>query len=568
MYQFFDQKDPAMLAKEMLRPTEFPDGMKIGLDAEGGIARCCRRLQSWSRREMSHAQLRPAGCGRGFSSLAIRSAVALAVGCWCAQSFAQTAVAPATSPLQGEMGVRAFVEQVRAHNRAIKAKQAERDIVATGVARAEASFQPALSVSMQRSRSRQANTLEEDLIRQNLGIYERAGTDYSAGVTQLLSNGAKVEGKVTLSSFLTNIKQSQNPDAGSDHRTFYGLSVTQPLLRDAGQRVTTARLRVAEIDTAAAGAASKDTDSSVVAESLFAYWDLTLAQRRLDAAAERLRMGQRLLEESRNLNRQGRLADSEVVDVQSNMSRFEAALSEARLGVVERVNRMRTLMSMSREASSITLTASEPLPEPSAEVPSFEQAMRTARDKRDDLRMRRLAVEREDLQVDYSRNQALPRLDVVAGYGLNGLGASETRALRWQQDFPSWNVGVQLSMPLGRNRQGEADVAAARARRTDAQLQLQALEVAVTSDVDTGISMLQSTAERWRLLRDVALREQSQLDLERRRQAAGRSDVREILMREERAINARLAVAEQQVAWVKALVLLEAAQGVLLERYK
>ena len=49
---------------------------------------------------------------------------------------------------------------------------------------------------------------------------------------------------------------------------------------------------------------------------------------------------------------------------------------------------------------------------------------------------------------------------------------------------------------------------------------------------------------------------------------AGRSDMREILLREERAINARLAVVEQQVAWSKADVLLEAAQGQLLDRWR
>jgi outer membrane protein TolC len=214
------------------------------------------------------------------------------------------------------------------------------------------------------------------------------------------------------------------------------------------------------------------------------------------------------------------------------------------------------------------IAASEPLAEPTAQPVTFEQAMQTAREKRDDLRMRRWAVEREEVQVSYSRNQALPRLDVVAGYGLNGLGATEARALRWQSDFPSWNVGVQLSMPIGANRQAEADITAARVRRADAQVQLGALEAAVASDIDTGIATVQSTAERWRLLSEVAQREQAQLEQERKRQAAGRSDMREILMREERAINARLAVAEQQVAWMKAQVLLDAAQGVLLERYK
>ena len=497
---------------------------------------------------------------------------ALAAGCCWAHAHAQgqtATAAPAAAPVaEGSLGLRAFVDQVRSSNRAIRSKQAERDITATGVDRAAAALQPVLSASTQRSRSRQSNTLEETLIRQNLGIYERSATDYAVGASQLFSSGAKVEAKVTLSSFLTNIKQNQSPEAGSDHRVFYGVSVTQPLLKDYGAEITGARVRVAQLDTDMAGAASKDTESSVVAESMFAYWDLALAQRRLDAAVERLRMGQRLLAESRSLSRQGRLAESDVIDVQSNVSRFEASVSEARLGVQERSNRLRTLMSQTGGPGAGLLAASEPLSEPNAELVTFEQAMQTAREKRDDLRMRRWAVEREEVQVSYSRNQALPRLDLVAGYGLNNLGASETRALRWQSDFPSWNVGMQLSMPLGANKQGEADIAAARARRADAQLQLNALEAAVASDIDTGIATVQSTAERWRLLRDVAQREQSQLEQERKRQAAGRSDMREILMREERAINARLAVAEQQVAWMKAQVLLDAAQGVLLERYK
>ena len=499
--------------------------------------------------------------------------VALAAGCCWAHAHGQAAapqsMAPTTAAAaQGPLALRAFVDQVRSSNRAIKSRQAERDITATGVDRAAAALQPVLSASTQRSRNRQANTLEEDLIRQNLGIYDRSGTDYALAASQLLTSGAKVEAKVTLSSFLTNIKQNQSPGAGSDHRVFYGLSVTQPLLKDFGSEVTGARIRVAQLDTDMAGASSKDTESSVIAESVFAYWDLSLAQRRLDAAAERLRMGQRLLAESRSLSRQGRLSESDVIDVQSNVSRFEASVSEARLGVQERSNRLRTLMSLGSAPGVGTIAVSEPLTEPTSQPVAFEQAMQTAREKRDDLRMRRWAVEREEVQVSYSRNQALPRLDVVAGYGLNGLGATEARALRWQSDFPAWNVGVQLSMPIGANKQAQADMAAARVRRADAQVQLDALEAAVASDIDTGIATVQSTAERWRLLSEVAQREQAQLEQERKRQTAGRSDMREILMREERAINARLAVAEQQVAWMKAQVLLDAAQGVLLERYK
>jgi outer membrane protein TolC len=92
--------------------------------------------------------------------------------------------------------------------------------------------------------------------------------------------------------------------------------------------------------------------------------------------------------------------------------------------------------------------------------------------------------------------------------------------------------------------------------------------VAIANDIDTGIGMLSSATERWSLWKDVAEREQRQLELERTRLTAGRSDMREILLREERAINARLAVVEQQVAWSKADILLEAAQGQLLDRWR
>lgn len=467
-----------------------------------------------------------------------------------------------------DLGLGGFVRELRTVNRAIKSKQAEQEIAATGVERARAAFDPVLAASTQRSHTRQENTLEEDLIRQNLGVYERSATDVSLGVTRLLPSGAKVEGKATLSKFITNIKQNQRPEEGSDVRSFYGVTVTQPLLRDFGSTITGARVRVAEIDTALAGAASRDTETSVVAEALFAYWDLALAQHRLSLSADKRVMGERLLQQARDLSRQGRLSDSDVADVQTNLALFEAGWSEARMTVQERSNRLRTLLMRSAVEGQPTLTVTEALPSQPEPPVSAEVALGVARDKREDLRVRRLAIEREEVQVAYARNQAKPRVDVVAAYGVNGFGATEAKALRVNADSPTWNVGVQLSMPLGANRQGQADVEAARLRRGDAVLQLRALEAAVGNDIDTAISMMNSAAQRWALWEDVARREQVQVDQERRRLAAGRSAMREILFREEKAINARLAVIEQQVAWVKAQVLLDAAQGILLERFQ
>ena len=473
-------------------------------------------------------------------------------------------------PGSGELSLETLVRQVRESNRTILGKQAERDLALSGIDRARAAFQPTTGLAVTNGQQRQANTYEEQLIRNNQGIYQRDGIDYSATMSKLFETGTKVEGKVTLSKFITNIKQQQRPGEGDDYKTFYGMTLTHPLARDAGRDVTLARVRVAEIEAEGARLASLDTESTVVAEAILAYWDLVLAQERLKSSEDKVGMGRRLLAEARALNRQGRVPESDVWDVENNLTRFLAGVSEARQGVTERANRIRTLLMTLAVDAPTQLIATDSMPGVSAKGRPLEEALKIALERRSDYRQRQSVIQREDQQLSYARNQQLPRVDMIASYGLNGLGQNESRAFAWNQmqDYPTWTFGVQAAMPLGENRQAKADVAAAQIRRDDARTQLRGLEIAISNDLHTSIRSMEGAAERWALWTELAQREARQLEVERARFNAGRSDMREILQREERVINARLGVAEQQVAWARADALVEASQGTLLDRFK
>jgi outer membrane protein TolC len=261
---------------------------------------------------------------------------------------------------------------------------------------------------------------------------------------------------------------------------------------------------------------------------------------------------------------------SDVWEVESSLLRYSAALSEAKQQLRERVNKLRTMLMTTSASVPEMLKATEPLPQQIAEPVLPDQSLKVALEKRDDLRMRRVMADREGVQLAYSKNQTLPRIDLVASYGLNGLAFSAGDAYLFSsmRDFPTWSVGFQMNFPLGENRQAKADVVVARLRQEDALLSLHALEVAISNDIDTSVGLLNSAAERWMQMRDAAKQEQQQLELERKRLAAGRSGMREILFREERALNARFAVVEQQAAYARAEVLLQAAQGTLLERFR
>ena len=490
--------------------------------------------------------------------------------------LAQASATPAATA-QPESGAQAIslkdlVQGLQSSNKTIRSKRAEREITATGVERASAAFETTASVSGTNGKSRTKNTFEEDLVRKDLGVYQRDGQDVTVGVSQLLSTGAKLEAKSSLSRFITNtnVYDPLRPVGAMDNRSTVGLSVTQPLARDAGFAVTGARLQVATLDTVAADHASLDTQTSVVAEGVIAYHELVLAQHRTAAALEKIRSGKRLLTEAQAMNRQGRLAESDVWEVENALARFGSALSEARQGERERANRLRTMFMSASADTSEGLKAADALPAVSYTPISFDDSMRVALTKREDFLMRKVMVEREGVQLAYAENQAMPRVDLVASYGLNGLEYSAQSAfnLSRMSEYPSWTLGVQLLLPLDGNRQGRSDVKAAVLRREDALLSLQAAEVAIANDIDTSLALRASVAERWELWRQIALREQKQLELERSKFTAGRSDVREVLLREERVINAQLSTVEQQAAYAKAQTMLDAAQGTLLERLR
>jgi outer membrane protein TolC len=435
-------------------------------------------------------------------------------------------------------------------------------------------------VSASRSKLTQKSTYEEAASRGQANpddIYWRESHDYSFALTQLAPTGAKIEAKTTLSSFFSSIDDyaldkgldTNRPLGAKNHRGLVSLTLTQPLMRDAGYAVTNARRRVAEIDGRAAMASGRETEASVVAEGMMGYYDLILAAEKERAALGRVQMAERLLKEAEQLSRGGRLSQAEVWEVQSALDRYRSSHSEMKQARIDRGNRMLTMVMRSSEGLAGGLRPTDALPSDAKPVDAdLEALVKIAKDRRYDLSRSKAQLEREGVQLIFAENQTLPRVDLVASYGTNGLEYDPKRALSLPntKDYPTWSVGLQVTVPIG-NRLARSDLAAADVRQRDAALNLRAMEIAITNEVDTSLRFRQSALERWLAWRTAAEREARALEIERAKFAAGRSDIREVLLREERALNARISALEQQTAYAKAGVLLEVAQGILLDRF-
>ncbi len=512
-------------------------------------------------------------------SKAVCGAAVLLCGTWPLSSTAQpqspVAEPAVAAPAELGMSLRQMVQALRAGNRSIQSRANEHAIAEAAVGKARGAFQPNVNVAFSNGRQLQRTTPEEDLSRyqvsnQVAGIYDRRGQDYSVGLSKLTETGAKVEAKATLSDFITNVTRALRQNDLYDHRAFYGVTLTQPLARDFGRDVTLARVRVAELDAQAAALNSLDTESSVVAEACLAYLDLAFAQQRVAIAQERIQMGQRMLAEAQARVRQGRAPESDTWEVESSLSRYRSSLSEAEQQRLDRMNRLRTLVGSRVLDQPQPWRATDPLPGMRAELPSVLQSIEHAREGRPDLKAKRLALEREELQIGYARNQLAPRVDLLMSAGVNGLSVDRSQSLSYQRmkDYPTWSIGLQMAFPLGENEQGQADLRAALTRRDDARQAVDMLEASIANDIDTSIGLIGSALQRWQFAGEVAAREQRLLELDRQRMLEGRVAMRDVLVSEERSSSARLVMLEQQTQHAKAQVLLDAAQGTLLDRFQ
>lgn len=130
-------------------------------------------------------------------------------------------VAPGMAAAEEMLSLPAFLQRARQSNKSVAARRSEAEIASTAVQRAQGAFETQATLSSSVGATRQANTKEEELIRRG-GIYDRESADLSATVSRLLGTGTRIEGKATLSRFLTNVSNDQ------EYRTYFGVNADPP----------------------------------------------------------------------------------------------------------------------------------------------------------------------------------------------------------------------------------------------------------------------------------------------------------------------------------------------------
>jgi len=339
-----------------------------------------------------------------------------------------------------------------------------------------------------------------DLWNFGLGIPVKTGGNFTLGF-----NNNRRDTNNTFSTFNPVYNSSLN------------IGITQPLLKNFKVDSPRNQLRLAKKSREITDVQFRQTIINTVATVKGLYYELIYSIDNLAAAQKSFELAKKLLGENEIRVKVGTMAPLDVVSAQSEVASREEGVIVADNALSEAEDNLkRTVFPLNDPAMWSTRIV--PTDRPSAEpVPvNIDAAVRNALDSRTDVIAARKSLERSEYNVQYTRNQLLPQMDVVANYG--GSGAGGTQILRepplggpivgtvpggygdalsevFGADYPTWSVGLNLSYSIP-NRSAKAGAAYAKLSREQALASFRLLELQVAAEVRTAARGVESGFKR------------------------------------------------------------------------
>jgi outer membrane protein len=314
-----------------------------------------------------------------------------------------------------------------------------------------------------------------------------------------------------------------------------------------------------------------------------AYWDLVFARNNLEVQRQSLTLASQSLRDNRSRVEIGTMAPIDIIEAQAEVARREEAVIIAEATISRAEDRLRALISNPSQPDFWTMRL-EP-----TDVATFtpvtvdvESAVRSALDRRTDLAMSQKSLESNDISIRYLRNQSLPDVTANVNYSALGLGGtqrrlqvvpgqdpqilSETQRGFWSVlgdafggAYPTWNLNVQLSYPIGRST-AEANLARARLQNQQAERQLESQKLNVATQIRDLARNVQTNGKRVEATRSARALSEERLRAEEKKFQAGMTDSFRVFQAQRDLSQSRNNELQAIIDYLKSLVDFQTAQ--------
>ncbi|MEA2039972.1 MAG: TolC family protein [Thermodesulfobacteriota bacterium] len=382
--------------------------------------------------------------------------------------------------------------------------------------------------------------------------------------------------------FETNRSRSNSTLYGlrPQYRDVLVLDLTQPLLRDFGMDPNTADLRVSENQIRQAAYGYMQQAQNIGKDVEVAYYDLGNALAILRYRNKSRVLALELVKGNQKKFDAGIVPITEVQEAQTALASRDEQIVFAMQQVEILSNRLKDLLEI-RPGDPLygELFITDPVIGINQTFPDLEKALAIALKNRPDLQQERLEVANQEIQIEYYSNQKLPRIDLGASLGLNGLSGHGNTSSPYEGgyfdaisgmgkgDGHEWSVGLQLSYPIG-NRAAHARYRRASQEKRQTIYRLKRLEGSIETKVENAMVTIRRSMERVTISERFEKLTAITLEQEMERLKKGLSDTFYILNFQNALIEAHIRKATALFDFNKGLADLYLAMGTNLERYR
>ncbi len=408
------------------------------------------------------------------------------------------------------------------------------------------------------------------------GIYDVTGenTAFSTSYAQLFSLGT---------SFTLNLNmQAQNStqqnllyNPASVSRFAFGIN--QPLLNGFGRLYNERYITVARNNTNVAEHVFRQQVINTIVAVENAYWDLASLQQSVRVAERSLAVAQQLLKDNQIRLEVGTMSPLDVTSAESEVAARTRDLTVAstNLQLQEATLKNMLVKRVSPELDTASIELKDPMPEPKqADTPELESALTTAMESRPELKQADMNLTNQDISVRFTEQALKPSLSIFgfyAGAGLQGTTAETTTGMidalgqSFKAEYPEYAGGLSLGFPI-RNRTAQADNLRSQLEKNQLLIVRQRSRNTIALEVRKAIigliqgkAQVEAAQKATKLAREMWEGEKIKLE-------AGASTSYDVILRERDYINALYAEVGARITYVKAMVEMDRARGVTLER--
>lgn len=366
------------------------------------------------------------------------------------------------------------------------------------------------------------------------------------GVTIPLRSGGEITLQVPTDNVRTdNVFATLNPSQEIDA----SFSISQPILRNAGRRANTHRIRIQALQTQITEAQAKLDTIRILADVDRAYWQLYAARELLEVREEQYRLAMAQLERAR------RRVKAQV-DAEIEIIRSEEGVAQRIEGIIDAQNLIENFQRQLKRIVNVDgLEMGTPIvleltsePDPIYYEFDRQQVIREALASRMELLQDELRILQDLSTVEFEKNQALPLFLVDYTYNINGLGGQTSEALDvlGNADFADWSIGGRIEIPLGNNA-AESRVNQAILQRLQRIATKRAREQAIIQEVYDALDGIEFSWQRILAARQTSILAGRTLEAEQSQFNAGLRTSTDVL-------DAATRLADAQQAEIRALV--------------